>query len=185
MKKITLKVTVCLLIGSLTMNSCIGSFALFNKYAAWQKDMTNSKFVNAIVGFFLMPVVGGITLTVDWLILNTIEFWSGDNPVASRIGTTEQVLGQDGRYYAVTTLKNGYEIKAPDGQLTLLTYDKQQRAWLISQNGATQELFRFNADGQSIRVANVNGESQDFTLNEQGVYEARMASGHGQFFALR
>ena len=85
MKKVSLKVIVCLLAGSIMFSSCIGSFSLFNKYAAWQKDMTNNKFINAIVGFFLMPIVGGITLFVDYVILNTVEFWSGENPVAENI----------------------------------------------------------------------------------------------------
>ena len=71
--------------------------------------MTSSKFVNAIVGFILVPIVGSICQLVDILVLNTIEFWSGSNPVQANIGKTQQVLGQDGRYYAVTTLKNGYE----------------------------------------------------------------------------
>lgn len=185
MKKISLKVIVCLLIGSMTMSSCIGSFALFNKYAAWQKNMTSNKFVNAIVGFFLMPIVGSITFIVDYLVLNTIEFWSGDNPVASRVGKTDQIIGQDGRAYAVTYLKDGYEVKSPTGELTVFTYDKKQDAWSMTQNGVTQEIFRFNPDGKSIRVAVANGEQKDFTLNEQGVYEARMTAGSGLFFAQR
>ena len=54
MKKIQLRVVVALLVGSCLFSSCIGSFSLFNKYAAWQKDMTDNKYINAIVGFFLM-----------------------------------------------------------------------------------------------------------------------------------
>ena len=72
MKKLNLKVAVILLAGSCFFSSCIGSFSLFNKYAKWQREMTNNKFVNAIVGFFLMPIVGSITMVVDWLVLNTI-----------------------------------------------------------------------------------------------------------------
>ena len=80
MKKISMKVVACLMAGSLMSTSCIGSFSLFNKYAHWQRTMTSNKYVNAIVGFFLMPIIGGITLFVDSVVLNTIEFWSGDNP---------------------------------------------------------------------------------------------------------
>ena len=121
MKKLNLKVAVILLAGSCLYSSCIGSFSLFNKYAAWQRDMTDNKFVNAIVGFLLMPIAGTISLAVDWLVLNTIEFWSGDNPMASNVGKTQKVMGQDGRIYAVKTLKNGYEVTAPDGIVTLFT----------------------------------------------------------------
>ena len=185
MKKFNvLKVTVCLLIGSFMFSSCIGSFSLFNKYASWQKDMTDNKFINAIVGFFLMPIVGGITLFIDAVVLNTIEFWTGDNPVAENIGKTKNVMGSDGVLYAVKTLRNGYEIKAPTGEITYLLYDKKNDSWSISQNGVTKELFRFNEDHTSIKVT-VNGESRDFALNEQGVQEAMMAAQDGRFFAVR
>ena len=175
MKKFQLRVVVALLAGSFLFSSCIGSFSLFNKYAAWQKDMTSNKFINAIVGFFLMPIVGSITTFIDWVVLNTIEFWSGDNPVASNVGKTQNVMGKDGLLYAVKTLKNGYEITNPNGEVTLFTYNKKSDTWYIQQNGVTQELFQFNEDGKSIKM-NINGASRDFSLNEQGVYEARLAT---------
>ena len=182
MKKMNLKVVTCLVAGSLMFSSCfVGSYGLFNSYAKWQTNMTSNKFVNAIVGFIIGPFVGGICTFVDILVLNTIEFWSGSNPVASNIGTTKQVMGQDGRYYAVTTLKNGYEVKAPTGEITYFIHDDANDSWSVEQNGVQKELFRFNADG-SIQ-ANVNGETKNFTLNEAGVYDARMAS-CGSFFAM-
>ena len=182
MKKISLKVVTCLLAGSFLFSSCfVGQYGLWNKYIDWQNHMTSSKFVNAIVGFFLVPVVGGICSFVDVLVLNTIEFWSGSNPVASNIGKTQQVMGKDGRYYAVTTLKNGYEVKAPTGEITYFIHDEATDSWSVEQNGVKKEFFRFNADGTI--QANVNSETRNFTLNEAGVYEARMAA-NGTFFAM-
>ena len=184
MKKLNLKVAVILLAGSCFFSSCIGSFSLFNKYAKWQREMTNNKFVNAIVGFFLMPIVGSITMVVDWLVLNTIEFWSGDNPVASNIGKTQNVKGQDGRIYAVKTLKDGYKVTAPDGVVTLFTYNKAENSWSMTQNGQTRELFRFNQDG-TITTVLPEGEQLTVTPNENGLYQVRMAMGDGNFFAMR
>ena len=82
MKKTSLTVATLLLAGSVLCTSCIGSFSLFNKYEKWQCNMTKSKIVNGIVGFILQPIVGGVCLFVDAIVLNTIEFWSGNNPVA-------------------------------------------------------------------------------------------------------
>lgn len=182
MKKINVTVVACLLAGSVLFSSCIGSFSLFNKYASWQKEMTDSKYVNAIVGFFLMPIVGSITLFADSIIFNTIEFWSGDNPIASNVGKTQNIMGDDGLLYAVKTLRNGYKITAPTGEVTRLIYDKKNDSWSVSQNGVVKEIFRFNEDGKSIKV-NLNGESRDFTLNEQGVAEAQMAACEGRYLA--
>jgi hypothetical protein len=184
MKKIQLQVAAILLSGCFLASSCIGSFSLFNQYQEWQRDMTSNKYVNAIVGFFLMPVVGSVTLFIDAVILNTVEFWTGENPIASNVGNTQQIMGQDGRLYAVKTLRNGYKITAPDGVVTRLVYDKKNDSWSITQNGITQELFRFNEDGKSIKVT-VNGESRDFSLNEQGVSQARQAALEGWSLAAR
>ena len=182
MKKISLKVATCLLAGCFLLSSCyVGKFALFNKYVSWQTNMTNNKYINAIVGFIIGPIVGGVCMFADVLVLNSIEFWSGSNPIASNIGTTKQVMGKDGRYYAVTTLKNGYEVKAPTGEITNFIHNDENDSWSVEQNGVIKELFRFNADG-SIQ-ANVNGETKNFTLNEVGVYDARMAS-CSSFFAM-
>ena len=182
MKKISLKVASCLLAGCFLLSSCfVGKYALWNKYINWQNHMTSSKYVNAIVGFILVPIVGGIAQFVDILVLNTIEFWSGSNPVASNVGKTQQVMGKDGRFYAVTTLKNGYEVKAPTGEITYFIHNDENDSWSMEQNGVVKELFRFNADGTI--QANVNGESKCFTLNETGVYDARMAA-CGTFFAM-
>lgn len=182
MKKISFNVAVWLLIGSMATTSCIGSYSLFNKFTKWELHMTDNKYVNAIVGFVLDIVCIPVTLLADSLILNTIEFWSGENPIASNAGKTQQVMGKDGRYYAVKTLKNGYEIKAPTGEITNLIHNAENDSWSVEQNGVVKEIFRFNADGTI--QANVNGESKNFTLNEAGVYEARMAANNGVFFAM-
>ena len=184
MKKISLKVATCLLAGCFLLSSCyVGKYALFNKYVKWQTNMTNNKFVNAIVGFIITPFVGSVCLFADVLVLNTIEFWDGTNPVASNnIGKTQQVMGQDGRYYAVTTLKNGYEVKAPTGEITNFIHNDENNSWSVEQDGVVKEIFRFNNDG-SIQ-ANINGETKNFTLNEAGVYNARMAANNDVFFAM-
>jgi len=185
MKKISLKVAVCLLASSVVFSSCmVGSWSLFNKYADWQTHMSSNKFVNAIVGFVLGSVCYPIASLVDALVLNSIEFWTGDNPVASNIGKTQSVMGQDGRLYAVKTLKNGYEIKSPTGEVMLFTYNKKNNSWSMSKDGMVKEIFRFNEDGKSIKVV-MNGESRDFTLNEQGVIEAQYVLNDGLYFAAR
>ena len=145
--------------------------------------MTNNKYVNAIVGLILVPIVGTICTLVDVLVLNSIEFWSGTNPIAANnIGKTQQVMGQDGRYYAVTTLKNGYEVKAPTGEITYFIHNDENDSWSMEQNGVQKEIFRFDEKGNI--QANINGETKAFTLNETGVYQARMIAGDGVFFAM-
>ena len=182
MKKNSFKVAAVLLAGTLVCSSCIGSFNLFNKYEKWQCSMTSNKFVNGIVGLILQPVVGGICLLVDALVLNTIEFWTGNNPVSA--STTKQVMGQDGRYYAVTTMKNGYKIAAPDGTVTLLIHDVKADSWSVQQNGVTKEIFHYNADG-TIEAVTPSGETITVTNDEAGLECVRQTVAAEGFFALR
>ena len=125
---------------ALLTTSCVGSFSLFNRVAKWNMRATNSKFLNEII-FLLISPAYVVCTTVDALVLNTIEFWTGNNPLAQKVGTTQDVLGQDGRYYAVTTLKDGYEIKNPEGETIRFIYDKKTNSWSQIQDGKQTEVF--------------------------------------------
>ena len=182
MKKFSLKAAVVLLAGSFLCSSCIGSFSLFNKYEKWQCNMTSNKYVNGIVGLILQPIVGGVCLFVDAVVLNTIEFWTGSNPMA--LNKVQTVKGQDGRYYAVKTLKDGYEVKAPNGEITLFTHDSKTESWSITQNGVTKEIIRFNADG-TIQATLQSGEKMTVSNDEAGMMQVREAVYNDNCYALR
>lgn len=182
MKKMSLRAAVVLLAGSFLCSSCIGSFSLFNKYEKWQCNMTSNKYVNGIVGLILQPIVGSVCLFVDAVVLNTIEFWTGSNPMA--LNKVQTVKGQDGRYYAVKTLKDGYEVKAPNGEITLFTHDSKTESWSITQNGVTKEIIRFNADG-TIQATLQSGEKMTVSNDEAGMMQVREAVNNDNCYALR
>ncbi len=171
-----------LLAGSFLCSSCIGSFRLFNGYEKWQCNMTSNKYVNGIVGLILQPIVGGICLTVDAVVLNTIEFWTGNNPLAAN--QVKTVMGQDGRYYAIKTLKNGYEVKSPTGEKTLFIHNDKNDSWSMTQNGVTKEIIRFNADG-TIQATLQNGEKLNVSNDEAGVMQVREAVYNENCYAMR
>lgn len=181
MKKLTMKAAVCLMAATITFSSCIGSFGLFNKVLDWNKGISN-KFVNEIV-FLLISPAYAVCGVVDLLVLNTVEFWSGSNPIA-KVGHVEKVWGQDGRQYAVKTLKDGYEVTKPTGEKVLFTYDEGQKSWSMQADGQERELFRFNEDG-TIQAVLPSGETKDVALNEEGVSSLRMELNDGLFFAAR
>lgn len=181
MKRSTLSVAALALAATLSVQSCIGSFGLFNSLLSWNKRVSN-KFVNELLYIVLSPayVIAGVA---DILVLNTIEFWSGHNPVAANVGKTQTVLGSDGRLYAVKTLKDGYDITTPDGETVSFVYNKRHNSWSIRENGECRELFRYNADG-TVRATLPDGQALTVPQTEQGLYELRMAAGGGTYFAL-
>ena len=181
MKKVSFKVSALLLAGTLMCSSCIGSFALFNGYEKWQCNMTSSKIVNGVVGLILQPIVGGVCLTVDALILNTIEFWTGNNPLAQ---STKEVIGSDGRQYAITTTKHGYDVKDANGLVARFTHDEATDAWSVTQNGVTRQLVRFMQDGR-IQATLPSGATITIAQDEAGVQQLREAVWTDGCYALR
>ncbi len=169
--------------GSLLTTSCIGSFSLFNQYASWQKDMTGNKFVNAIVGFILMPIASPICLLVDSVVLNTIEFWSGSNPVAAN-GSVQKVVGRDGRYYAIRSTRDGYEVTNDEGLVTVFTHDEQTDSWSITQNGVTRDLFRYTHEG-AIEATLQSGKTVTISQDEAGLQQIRQSVWADNCFAMK
>jgi hypothetical protein len=74
---------------SLHVSGCFGSFALTRNIYGLNERISDNKFVRWLVflGFTIIPVYGVGTL-VDVLVFNTLEFWTGSNPLANA-GTQE------------------------------------------------------------------------------------------------
>lgn len=146
MRKTTLTVAlVCILGTSLLLPSCIGSFSLTNKLLAWNKTIGN-KFVNELVflAFCVLPVYE-VSALADVIVLNSIEFWSGANPVADN--QSRVVKGSTGDYL-VTNDANGYTIKSmDDGSTVRLDFNSDDRSWaVIMPDGSKQTIFSYVDD---------------------------------------
>ena len=64
----------------LTTTSCIGPNNAFNSVATWNSKLSDSKFVNelAFLGLNIIPVYP-LCLFGDYLVFNSVEFWTGNN----------------------------------------------------------------------------------------------------------
>ena len=166
MKKKYLSVAIVMaLVGSMMFTSCIGSFSLTNKLLAWNNRIDN-KFVNEVVffAFWIIPVYE-VAALADVLVINSIEFWSGSNPVASG---TKVIEGEDGRYLVECDGK-GYTITSEnDGSVVRLDFDVEEQEWSVTANGETHTLMTF-VDDTHVKLPAPNGEFQIVELSETGV----------------
>ena len=181
-KSLTLLVAATLA-SSVLFSSCIGSFGLSNKLLDWNRNI-DSKFVNELVfvAFWIVPVYE-ISALADILVLNSIEFWSGSNPMAS-IGEVKKVKGENGNYL-VETLENGYSITKEGETASMeLIYDKDLNTWNVVAEGVSTELLQINNDGTA-QMTLPNGEDLTVTLDEQGVSAARQATMVNTYYAAR
>ena len=126
-KSLTLLVAATLA-SSVLFSSCIGSFGLSNKLLDWNRNI-DSKFVNELVfvAFWIVPVYE-ISALADILVLNSIEFWSGSNPVADA-GTVKTIETKDGTYAIETPKKTATTSRKKEKKKRLIWFSmKQTRA---------------------------------------------------------
>lgn len=154
MRKNVLTVGVAVaLAASLSLSSCVGSFALTNRLLSWNKSLGN-KFVNELVFFALwvLPVYEVSTLA-DLVVINSIEFWSGDNPMACG---TKKIKGNDGRSYLVKCDGKGYDIVSEDDKSSVrLDFHADNNSWNVTlPSGDSYELFAYLDDNHVVMPDN-------------------------------
>lgn len=183
MKKNKMKLVAILLSGSFLFSSCVGSFGLFNRLSSWNRTVGN-KFVNELVflAFNIIPVYG-VAYLADALVINSIEFWSGTNPMAN-VGDVKKVKGENGDYL-VKTLENGYSItKVGETASMDLIYDKEANTWNVVANGESTELLKMNNNGTA-DIFLPDGKRMNVTLDANGLMAARQATMSDFMYAAR
>ncbi|MDE5888152.1 MAG: DUF3332 domain-containing protein [Muribaculaceae bacterium] len=167
MKKFKLSVAVILALAAfMPLQSCIGSFALTNRVLSWNKQV-GSKFVNELVffAFWLLPVYE-VTSVADLIVLNSIEFWSGNNPINQ--ASTKVIESEEGKYYIACDEK-GYSITAPDGNEVRLEFEPDNQTWSVISDNGTAYPFMTMIDDSHVKMICPDGDFRMVDLSEQGV----------------
>ena len=154
-----------LLLSSITFQSCIGSFTLTNKVLTWNQNVSN-KFVNELVffAFWVLPVYE-VTALADLLIINSIEFWSGNNPMEANNKVIETEHGN----YLILANENGYKIDSPNGNAISFLFDVESQTWSFCMNeGEKTDFLRFK-DKSNVQIIGSEGEFVDVELSKEGV----------------
>lgn len=79
MKRIFVKTAGIILLAS-TLTGCIGSNAVTGKVMKFNVEVVDNRYARAGVNLLLAPVYG-ITSAVDYTLFNSLEFWTGTNPL--------------------------------------------------------------------------------------------------------
>lgn len=112
--------------GMVVLTGCYGKNACFEKLHQWNGTLGN-KWLNSIVHFFLMvfgvyPICLGL---IDGLVLNTVEFWTGSNPLAGG----DSYFEQDAQGNSIAAVKNAdgtmsVELTTAAGEKANLTLER-------------------------------------------------------------
>lgn len=181
-KGLTLLVATTLA-SSVLFSSCIGSFGLTNKLLDWNRNI-DSKFVNELVfiAFWIVPVYE-ISALADVLVLNSIEFWSGSNPVADT-GTVKTINGKDG-VYTVETKTDGYHIQKEGEEKAIdLVFDETDKSWSVKADGEATKLLKFT-DNDKVVMYLPDGKEMNVELNQAGVLAFRQVAEGYSYYAAK
>lgn len=103
MKKTVTRLALALALTA-SVSGCYGRFALTHKLHAWNGTVAD-RWINSLLFFGLVVVQAySLCLLGDGLIFNTVEFWSGDNPVASVDADGTIHIVKDGQSFQLTPL---------------------------------------------------------------------------------
>lgn len=124
---------------AMMLTGCLGQNALFDTVQDWNATATGNKFVNQGISFvFWWVPVYGLSLLGDIVIFNSIEFWTGTNPISKEgakvAGTTETVTDGMGNQAELT-----YNA---DGSISVLA----------TSNGAEERYTLIKEDGKVIKI---------------------------------
>jgi hypothetical protein len=155
-RKLRALVAVTVVTGFLPLATagCFGNFALTRKVYDYNKEVSPDKWVRWLVFLVLnvVPVYGFATM-FDALFANSIEFWTGDNPVTADAGAERVVHGPNGEIGRATFRAPGLvQLELTDGKG--VTHD----LWLVREADA---VAAYDREGRFVmRVGDRNGVAE-------------------------
>lgn len=155
---------VILVVMLINLFGCYGSFALTKKVHEWNGSL-GDKWLNTVVMWILLFVpVYNATTFIDFVVLNTVEFWTGSNPLAMQDGQQNvQYASNDGKTYKITMTKNNMNIIqtiGPDkGQAINITYHPETGNWTLNDGNGDKVIA--NMSSNNLKLLYPNGEFKE------------------------
>jgi YD repeat-containing protein len=166
-KSLTLAM-VLMMTGAVLFTSCIGSFRLTRSVYDWNQTV-GDKFVNELVFlmFSIVPVYE-VAVFIDVIVLNSIEFWSGENPMDAS-NEVKAIDTENGRFLVRRTA-DGYELtNERQGTTTALRFDEAGQTWSVETPDGERIPFMSFIDANNVRIYLPDGTTQQVELSEAGL----------------
>lgn len=124
----------------LTTTACFGTFPTARKVYRWNANVHSDKWVRWLVflAINIVPVYFSAAV-FDMIFSNSVEFWTGTNPMAAVPGTTRTVLGPNGER-ATLTVANDHALDV-----------------VLTAPGVAEERFRLVREVAGIAAYDANG----------------------------
>lgn len=167
MRRITRLVSIALLAIFIVVGvfGCYGNMSLTKKVYHFNGSVGN-KFVQSIVNwaFWICPVYEA-AMFMDIVFFNTIEFWTGNNPISMNEG--EKVIkyaeGKNGEYKLEISQNKIVVTELANNNIMELNYEPATESWFMNSNGTKQKIGY--TDGQQIILLSPSGEELSLNMN--------------------
>lgn len=130
--------------------SCFGKFELTRKVYTFNQGVDPDKWVQWLVFVLLSIFPYPAAVTIDTLFANSLEFWTGENPITTA-GETRTAVGPEGQVVATTLRADGaldVTVTEADGTIHYLVLVRERDA-----------VAAYDAEGNLLaRAGNVDGE---------------------------
>lgn len=145
---------------------CFGNFAATRKVYEFNESF-GDKWVNQVMFWVLNIVpVYSIASFADVVLFNTIEFWTGSNPIA--MGPMDEVIkyaSEDGKNLKITIRQNEVlveDMDKPENEIEL-SYRPLQKSWY------------YHSDNGLVKIASIDEDKADFYAPTGKVYTLNQA----------
>ncbi|MCK9408626.1 MAG: DUF3332 family protein [Bacteriovoracaceae bacterium] len=144
MNKFFKKMVVLVLVATMAMMSvgCYGSFALTKKVYNWNGSLGN-KWVIEIVYLVISYPVYGVAGFIDSVILNSIEFWTGSNPMSSVLKSedgSQVAFNAEKKEITVSYADKKFIIGMVNGKATVMNEQGVAIAYVESDDSGTMTV---------------------------------------------
>ncbi len=167
MKAYKIAVGAILLAGtSMTFSSCVGSFTLTKRVLGWNNQVGN-KFVNELVffAFWILPVYE-VTAIADLLVLNSIEFWSGTNPMEASV----KAIDTDHGRYLIKCDGKGYDVTCQTtGETVRLDFNMDEQTWSVLTPEGKNIPFMTFIDDSHVKMITPAGDFRIIETSQEGL----------------
>lgn len=91
---------------------CFGGFQLTRKVYSFNREVSPDKWVRELVflAMAIFPVYGAATF-LDAVVFNSIEFWTGSNPVLAKNGASRKITTAYGTAILTRTSENSLDVR--------------------------------------------------------------------------
>lgn len=174
MKKIGIYSSIALMLGLGTINtSCMGSWKLTKTVYNWNDGATGNKYLDNLLFYVLCAFpVYEVSVAVDFVVLNLVEFWTGSNPIAMKPGDRESQLvkGKDGNKYEIVVTQNQYQITPISGEqkgkMVKVFFTPENQTWSINKNNTTTLLAKILPETNKAEIYKADGSVELVDLNQ-------------------